>query len=102
MFSIGVLLEWLNNAIFSFIIPEENQIEFRMVYQTSDYTFTLRAILENTFEYSKVPPALFVFVDFEKAFDSVDHTVCFIVYCFLVCYDQWRMYSLGPLSPGAL
>ena len=71
-FFLGVLLERLNNTIARFGILEENQIGFRKGYQTSDHIFTLRAIIENTFENSKGPLYL-CFVDFKKAFDSVDH-----------------------------
>ena len=50
----------------------KTQIGFRKGYQISDHVFTLRAIIENYFRNSKGP--LYVcFVDFKKAFDSVDH-----------------------------
>ena len=71
-FFLGVLLERLNNVISQFQILEQNQIGFRKGFQTSDHTFTLRAIIENYFRNNKGP--LYVcFVDFKKAFDSVDH-----------------------------
>ena len=71
-FFLGVLLERLNNVISQFQILEQNQIGFRKGYQTSDHIFTLRAIIENYFRNNKGP--LYVcFVDFKKAFDSVDH-----------------------------
>ena len=71
-FFLGVLLERLNNIISRFEILEENQIGFRKEYQTSDHIFTLRAIIENYFECNKGPLHV-CFVDFRKAFDSVDH-----------------------------
>ena len=50
----------------------ENQLAYRKGYQTSDQIFTLRAIIENTFQNKK--GALYLcFVDFRKVFDSVDH-----------------------------
>ena len=71
-FFLGVLLERLNNVISNFEILEQNQIGFRKGYQTSDHIFTFRAIIENNFRNNKGP--LYVcFVDFKKAFDSVDH-----------------------------
>ena len=71
-FFLGVLLERLNNVISNFEILEQNQIGFRKGYQTSDHIFTFRAIIENYFRNNKGP--LYVcFVDFKKAFDSVDH-----------------------------
>ena len=71
-FFLGVLLERLNNIIAQFEILEQNQIGFRKDYQTSDHIFTLRALTENYFNNNKGP--LYVcFVDFKKAFDSVDH-----------------------------
>ena len=71
-FFLGVLLERLNNVISQFQILEQNQIGFRKGFQTSDNIFTLRAIIENYFRNNKGP--LYVcFVDFKKAFDSVDH-----------------------------
>ena len=71
-FFLGVLLDRLNDVISKYKILEENQIGFRKGYQTSDHVFTLRAIIENTFVNSKSPIFL-CFVDFRKAFDSVDH-----------------------------
>ena len=71
-FFLGVLLERLNNIISQFEILEQNQIGFRKGYQTSDHIFTLRALIEHCFKNNKGP--LYVcFVDFKKAFDSVDH-----------------------------
>ena len=71
-FFLGVLLERLNYIISNFEILEQNQIGFRKGYQTSDHIFTFRAIIENYFRNNKGP--LYVcFVDFKKAFDSVDH-----------------------------
>ena len=71
-FFLGVLLERLNGVVSQFEILEQNQIGFRKGYQTSDHIFTLRAIIENYFRNNKGP--LYVcFVDFKKAFDSVDH-----------------------------
>ena len=71
-FFLGVLLERLNKIISQFEILEQNQIGFRKGYQTSDHIFTIRALIENYFKNNKGP--LYVcFVDFKKAFDSVDH-----------------------------
>ena len=71
-FFLVVLRERLNNVISEFEILEQNQIGFRKGYQTSDHNFTLQAIIENYFRNNKGP--LYVcFVDFKKAFDSVEH-----------------------------
>ena len=71
-FFLDVLFERLNNVVSNFEILEQNQIGFRKGYQTSDHIFTLRAIIENYVRNNKGP--LYVcFVDFQKAFDSVDH-----------------------------
>ena len=69
---IGTLLQRLNKTISTFQILNENQIAYRKGYQTSDHIFTLRAIIEHYFEVKKSPLYL-CFVDFSKAFDSVDH-----------------------------
>ena len=65
-------MDRLNDAISKYEILEENQIGFRKGYQTSDHIFTLRAIIENSFE-NNTGPLYLCFVDFRKAFDSVDH-----------------------------
>ena len=71
-FFLGGLFERLNNVVSNFEILEQNQIGFRKGYQTSDHIFTLREIIENYVRNNKGP--LYVcFVDFQKAFDSVDH-----------------------------
>ena len=71
-FFLGVLFERLNNVVSNFEILEQNQIGFRKGYQTSDHIFTLRVIIDNYVRNNKGP--LYVcFVDFQKAFDSVDH-----------------------------
>ena len=71
-FFLGVLFERLNDVVSNFETLEQNQIGFRKGYQTSDHIFTLRAIIENYVRNNKGP--LYVcFVDFQKAFDSVDH-----------------------------
>ncbi len=69
---LGILLHRLNNVISQYEILEENQIGFRKGYQTSDHIFTLGAIIEHSFENLKAPVYL-CFIDFRKAFDSVDH-----------------------------
>ena len=69
---IGVLLQRLQNVVLNFQILHENQIAYRKGYQTSDHIFTLRAIIEHTFQVKKNPLYL-CFVDFSKAFDSIDH-----------------------------
>ena len=71
-FFLGVLLERLNIVISQCEILEQNQIGFRQGYQTSDHIFTLRALIENYFRNNK-GPLYACFVDFKKAFDSVDH-----------------------------
>ena len=68
----GVLLDRLNNIISQFELLEQNQIGFRKGYQTTDHIFTFRAIIENYFKNNK-GPLYACFVDFKKAFDSVDH-----------------------------
>ena len=69
---VGVLLDRLNKVVSEYHILCENQLAYRKGYQTSDHIFTLRAIIENTFQNKK--GALYLcFVDFKKAFDSVDH-----------------------------
>ena len=69
---IGILLQRLNNVVSDYEILCENQLAYRKGYQTSDHIFTLRAVIENTFQNKK--GALYLcFVDFKKAFDSVDH-----------------------------
>ena len=69
---LGVLLDRLTNVISQFEIREQNQVGFRKGYQTSDHIFTLHALIENYFRNNKGP--LYVcFVDFKKAFDSMDH-----------------------------
>ncbi len=60
---LGVLLGRLDTVISTYSILNENQIGFRKGYQTSDHNFTLRALIENTFENSKNPLFL-CFVDF--------------------------------------
>ena len=50
----------------------ENQITYRKGYQTSDHLFTLLSIIQKVCHQDS--DSLFVcFVDFKKAFDSVDH-----------------------------
>ena len=50
----------------------ENQIAYRKGYQTSDHLFTLLSIIQKVCNQDS--DSLFVcFVDFKKAFDSVDH-----------------------------
>ena len=71
-FFLGVLLDRLNNIISQFELLEQNQIGFRKGYQTTDHIFTFRAIIENYFKNNK-GPLYACFVDFKKAFDSVDH-----------------------------
>ena len=68
---IGILLQRLQSTISKHEILDENQIAYRKGYQTSDHTFTLRAITEHTFQVKKGPLYL-CFVDFSKAFDRVD------------------------------
>ena len=71
---LGILLARLNKVVEYFQILSENQIAYRKGYQTSDHIFTLRAIIENTFQRKK--GALYLcFVDFRKAFDSVNHKI---------------------------
>ena len=71
-FSLGVLLERLNNVITNFEILEQNLIGFRKEYQTSYHIFTFRAIIENYFRNNK-GPLYECFVDFKTAFDSIDN-----------------------------
>ena len=62
------LYNWLENE--SKIV--ENQAGFRKNYSTTDNIFTLHAIVQNCL--SKKGKKLYVaFVDFKKAFDSVNH-----------------------------
>ena len=69
---IGILLQRLQKTVAKYEILRENQIAYRKGYQTSDHIFTLRAIIEHTFEVKKCP--LYIcFIDFSKAFDSIDH-----------------------------
>ena len=48
----------------------------RIDYMTSDYIFTLRAIIENSF-LNNQSPLFLCFVDFKKAFDSIPRHVLF-------------------------
>ena len=65
-------IDHFGKPITQFEILEQNQIGFRKGYQTSDHIFTLCALIENYFKNNK--GSLYVcFVDFKKAFDSVDH-----------------------------
>ena len=69
---IGILLQRLQKTVAKYEILRENQIAYRKGYQTSDHIFTLRAIIEHTFEVKKGPLYL-CFIDFSKAFDSINH-----------------------------
>ena len=53
-----------------FNILKVNRIAYRKSYRTSDHVFTLHAVIENTFASKKT--LYLCFVDFKKAFDSVD------------------------------
>ncbi len=66
-----VLLQRLQKIISVFDILNENQIAYQKGYQTSDHIFTLRAIIEHNFQEKKRSLHL-CFVDFSKAFDSID------------------------------
>ncbi|KHN87533.1 hypothetical protein Tcan_01016, partial [Toxocara canis] len=56
-------------------IPDENtrreQASFRKRFSTTDHIFALTQLIERCREY-KVPLCL-LFIDFKKAFDSVEH-----------------------------
>ena len=70
---VGILLQRLQKCISKFEILNENQIAYRKWYQTSDHIFTLWAIIQHNLMVKKGP--LYVcFVDFSKAFDSVNHS----------------------------
>ena len=70
---LGILLERLTSVLDNFKILEENQIAYRKGYQTSDHLLTFISIIQNAFKNNS---SLYVcFVDFKKAFDSVDHSL---------------------------
>ena len=69
---LGVLLERLTTVLDNLKILVENQVAYRKGYQTSDHLFALLSIIQKVCNQDS--SSLFVcFVDFKKAFDSVDH-----------------------------
>ena len=73
-FFVGILNERLSKSAEKFNIICENQAGFRKSYRTTDYIFTLHAIVEHFLNVKKKP--LYVcFVDFKKAFDKVSHLI---------------------------
>ena len=68
-----VLLDRLIEVLDGYKLLNENQIAHRKGHRTSDHLFTLNSIIE---EISERKSTLHVcFVDFKKAFDSVNHTL---------------------------
>lgn len=57
-----------------FYQPTE-QAAFRSGYGTNDHLQVVKLLIEKSIEYNK--PLVLVFVDYEKAFDSIDHTEMF-------------------------
>ena len=49
-----------------------NQVRFRSGYSTIDHLHTMNQLIEKTSEYNM--PLYLAFVDYEKAFDSVERT----------------------------
>ena len=72
--SLGILLERLTTMLNNFKILEDNQIAYRKGYQTSDHLFTFISIIQNAFNQNN-SNLYFCFVDFKKAFHSVDHSL---------------------------
>ena len=71
---LGILLERLKTVLDNFKILENNQIAYRKGYQTSDHLLTFTSIIQNALNQNN--SNLYVcFVDFKKAFDSVDHSL---------------------------
>ena len=70
---LGIPLNRLNQTVEEFKILKENQIAYRKSYRTSDHIFTLHTVIENTFASKKT--LYLCFVDFKKAFDSVDYKI---------------------------
>ena len=67
------LIEWAEeNTMFT-----EAQAGFRKGYSTTDHIFTLHAIIEKQF--SRNAKLYVAFVDFYKAFDTVSHTMMWLV-----------------------
>ena len=58
----------------NFKILEDNQIAYRKGYQTSDHPFTFLSIIQNAFNQNNSGICV-CFVDFKKAFYSVDHSL---------------------------
>ena len=54
--------------------PRE-QAGFRSGFSTIDHLHTLNQLIEKSIEYNK--PLCLAFVDYEKAFDSIEHTAVF-------------------------
>ena len=63
-----ILTKRLTNKIDFFLSSE--QAGFRSGYGTNDHLLTVKVLIEKCIEYNR--PLMLVFVDFEKAFDSVD------------------------------
>lgn len=59
----------LTNKLEFFLSRE--QAGFRTKYGTNDHLLTMKLIIEKCIEYNK--PLMLIFIDFKKAFDTVDH-----------------------------
>ena len=66
----------IENFIQKHKIIDERQIGFKAKFRTSDHMFILRSLIE---KYNKSGSKLYAcFIDFKKAFDTVDHTYLLI------------------------
>ena len=71
---VGVLNNKLSKVCLNYNLSDENQLGFRKGYRTSDHIFTLSTLINH---YAKVKnKSLYLcFVNFQKAFDKVSHSV---------------------------
>ena len=69
---VGVLNNRLWEVVEKFEFLKENQAGFRKGYRTTDHLFTLTTII-NHYVVKNKKPLLICFIDFKKAFDTVDH-----------------------------